>query len=407
MKICLVSSGLNEANRRLQPWHYLFEIGQALAHQGHNVILISDGNRSARPGETVAGLPVIRLGSRLNGLLHKNAAVIQMVRDQGPDVALWHVGMTSFAHLGPLRAVPCPVIGVFTSPVYRSRELLRPGIFRLLRGHRLSAVHLLGLLMPDRILRRAMDRGRLQALVVECETTRRRLAERGVTADRIQVLRPSIDQVWLQAVPSPLERARSRDAMGLPPGDFVVGYFGPPGMLRGLAIFLKAVALLQQTQPVTRALVLSRERDGELRIEGHSPEHVVGRLGIGHRTHLVRGFLSQGALRHAVAACDAVALPLEIVPSDVPLSVLETMALGLPLVTTDVACLPELVPDGAGLVITPGKPALLAGAIHVLAKDAALRERLGLAARRRVMAWQALCDNESGWTRLLNASPRH
>jgi glycosyltransferase involved in cell wall biosynthesis len=111
-------------------------------------------------------------------------------------------------------------------------------------------------------------------------------------------------------------------------------------------------------------------------------------------------------LRHAVAGCDAIALPFEIVPSDVPVSILETMALGLPLVTTDIACLPELVPDGAGLVIAPGRPELLADAIHDLAKDPALRERLGLAARQRAIAWQTMRDNEPRWTWLLDQCRR-
>jgi glycosyltransferase involved in cell wall biosynthesis len=406
MKICLVSSALEERNRRLQPWHYLFGIADALTQEGHRVCLISDGRRSAHPEETMAGLPVVRLKDLPGRCLCRSSAAIQAVTDQGSDVALLHMGITSFSHLRPLQELTCPVIGVFTSPMYRPRELLRLGILGLLRGHRLSALHLLGLLVPGRVMRRAVDRGWIQGLVVECETTHRRLVERGIPADRIQVRRAGIDQVWLQAVPSPAERAQAREEMGLPPGDFVVGYFGPPAMLRGLPTLLRAVALLQKPQPMTRALVLSRQQSGEPTVDQYAVEALVRRLGIGNRTHLVRGFLAQDDLRHAVAACDAVALPFGIVPSDVPLSVLETMALGLPLVTTDVACLPELVPDGAGLVITPGRPALLAGTIHMLAKDATLRERLGVAARRRAMAWQTMRDGEAGWTRLLK-SPRH
>jgi len=190
--------------------------------------------------------------------------------------------------------------------------------------------------------------------------------------------------------------------MGLAPEDFVVGYFGPPATLRGLSRLLQALSLLSSTQPSVRALILCRERGDRARTGESWVEDVAGRLGIGHRTHVVRGFLAQGDLRHALAACDAIALPFEIVPSDVPLSVLETMALGLPLVTTSIACLPELVPHGVGLIITPGQPEVLAGAIHTLAQDPALRGRLGVAARRRAMAWHSMRDNEDGWTRLLN-----
>ena len=128
----------------------------------------------------------------------------------------------------------------------------------------------------------------------------------------------------------------------------------------------------------------------------------MSQLGMRHRTHIVRGFLTQDELRHALAACDVVALPFEIVPSDVPLSILEAMALGLPLITTDVASLPELVPDGAGLIIPPGEPEVLAVALRALAQDPALREQLGVGARRRAMAWHSMRDHEPRWTQLLN-----
>lgn len=406
MRICLVSSGLEEANRRLQPWHYLFEMAQALAQDGHQVVLISDGSGSADPQGIVAGLPVLRLASLGRWPEHGSPAAIRAVKDLAPDTVLWHLGLTSFTHLPPLQAVPCPVIGVFTSPVYRPRELLRLGIGRLLCEPRLSGGHLLGLLVPGGMLRRPFDQSWMQGLVVECETTYWRLIKRGIPAHRIQVRRPGIDPIWLQAVPAAAERAQSRQEMGLPPRDFVVGYFGPPAILRGLRTLLRALALLQQTQPSTRALVLSRERDGQPRLEQHWMEDAVGQLGIRHRMHLVSGSLAQADLRHALAACDVVALPFEIVPSDVPLSVLEAMALGLPLVTSDVACLPELVSGGAGLVIAPGEPELWAGAIHALAQDPALRERLAVAGRRRAMAWQSMRDTEPGWTRLLNLDLR-
>jgi glycosyltransferase involved in cell wall biosynthesis len=68
-----------------------------------------------------------------------------------------------------------------------------------------------------------------------------------------------------------------------------------------------------------------------------------------------------------------------------PMSVLEAMAAGLPVVASAVGGVPELVLDGeTGALVPPGDSAALAGALARLTADPELRERLGQAGRRRV-----------------------
>ena len=71
----------------------------------------------------------------------------------------------------------------------------------------------------------------------------------------------------------------------------------------------------------------------------------------------------------------------------IPVSLMEAMACGLPVVTTGVSGIPELVEHNeTGLICEPRDPKSLAHALETLLQDRQLRERLGRVARTKVVA---------------------
>ncbi len=97
------------------------------------------------------------------------------------------------------------------------------------------------------------------------------------------------------------------------------------------------------------------------------------------------GYRSQAEVAEALAETDILVLPS--FAEGVPVVLMEAMAARVPVVTTRIAGIPELVEDGAsGCLVPPGDPAALAAALDRLAADADLRARMGAAGRARVVA---------------------
>lgn len=67
-----------------------------------------------------------------------------------------------------------------------------------------------------------------------------------------------------------------------------------------------------------------------------------------------------------------------------PLVLLEAMAHALPCISTDEGAIPDIIDDGVtGLIVKKRDPADLADKIKILLQDAALRERMGAAGRKK------------------------
>jgi glycosyltransferase involved in cell wall biosynthesis len=115
---------------------------------------------------------------------------------------------------------------------------------------------------------------------------------------------------------------------------------------------------------------------------------------------VVRGPVDDARLGDAYAAADLFVLPSRYEGYGIVYA--EALAHGLPVVACKVGPVPELVGEEAALLVPPGDVEALSRALDLLLRDAALRDRMSAAARRRTGELPRWEDTAAGFLRVLN-----
>ena len=199
---------------------------------------------------------------------------------------------------------------------------------------------------------------------------------------RSQVMRWTGPELWprlhLVRMSVDVDRYRVQERQRAPGEPLRVLFVGRLVPEKGPTVLLEAVRLLQDVPgqvPVQVQVVGTGPLAGEL-------ARTVARHGLGDRVELV-GPLGQDELPERYGWADVLCLPS--FAEGLPVVLMEALATGLPVVTTPIAGIGELVEDGrTGLLTAPGRSDLLAAALTRLHRDPSLREELGRNGRLRV-----------------------
>jgi colanic acid/amylovoran biosynthesis glycosyltransferase len=153
---------------------------------------------------------------------------------------------------------------------------------------------------------------------------------------------------------------------------------------KGFATLVEALRLLRASGRRAGCLIVG---EGEERARLQEQIVAAGLVGVVR----LAGALAPAQVARLVGEAEVFALPCVVDAAGdrdgMPTVLVEAMALGTPVVSTDVAGIPELVQHGrTGLLAAEGDPASLAAALATLLDDAALRERLRAAALACVRA---------------------
>jgi glycosyltransferase involved in cell wall biosynthesis len=196
---------------------------------------------------------------------------------------------------------------------------------------------------------------------------------RGADPARIRTITNGIDCAALTATPD--ERGAVRAELGIPADHFLVVCVANLIPVKNHELLVRAFAQFLRQRPAATLVLV-----GQLRETTESVRRTVAELQLQHRV-LITG--PRTDVPRIVRAADAFAMSSH--SEGLPISLLEAMALGKPVVCMRVGGIPGAVTDGVeGFLVPPGDAAAMAERLGQLGADAGLRARMGLAGQDKV-----------------------
>jgi glycosyltransferase involved in cell wall biosynthesis len=334
------------------------------------------GGQEIRVLEEAAGM--LDRGHRVNLLCPREARIFEEASRRGVPVAALPIARKSFTGYSAMRAWladnPCQVVNSHSST---DSWLAALAIARLARRPALVRTRHISAAIPDNIATRWLYQSATRHIV----TTGERLREQLIRDNRFRPESVSSVPTGIDlARYAPVDKAQAKARLGLDCGNACVGIVATLRSWKGHRFLVEAFAGLA-------------DRNARLLMVGDGPgrenlKAQVAQLGLEARV-LMPG--NQADVAPWLQAMDVFALP-SYANEGVPLALMQAMAAGVPVISTDVGSIGELVRDeDTGLMVAPKDARALGTAIARLLGDAALSQRLALAARSWV---QAHCSRE-------------
>jgi glycosyltransferase involved in cell wall biosynthesis len=336
--------------------HFLLPLMRAIRARGHEVVgacaegpLLDDVRAE---GFRVIAIPFVR---RLSPLAHLRAfrSLVAILRAERPDLVHAHMPISGFLARLAARLAGVPKVG------YTCHGFLF--------NHAASS-------LPRRVLSFAMEwiAARTTDVFLTVSEAEARDARRLHIAANAQPVRNGRDPAIFR--PDPVARRRIRSELGVPADRVVIIAVSRLVWHKGYPELAAAMPQVPQAELWVVGERLDSDRGADmaalLRAAGLAPRLRM----LGYRTDVPA----------LLAAADIFTLPSRF--EGLPMSVIEAMLTGLPVVATNVRGPAEQVIDGStGLTVAPGDVPALGTALGRLARDPALRVRMGEAGRLRAL----------------------
>lgn len=347
MKIAIICSDFKKSNIRKFPWKYIYEIARYLDEK-NEVVIITD---------TETDIDELRV-NRVNQIFKigkgETEELIKVLNEEAPDKCIMLLGLSSF--IRKEFNINFPVYGVLTSPPYTVRELIKNiGFKDSLKYRRYTAIHYLNAIIPNFLVKKWSQK--FEKIIFLSEYTRQGIIEKGCPTEKCVFIPIGIEKHFLDD-PDILAVDKLRKDIN-PKNLPIIMYFTSPLTLRGTDTLVKAFAKVKLEREC-KLIFLSRVDYSELKSEEKNLKKIAERAGVSDSIKIISNYLNPNEIKEYLSIADIICLPFKIVISDVPVSILEAQSVGKHVISTNVACIPEILDKE---LVEPNDPKKLANAI--------------------------------------------
>jgi len=364
MKILFCCHDFKRDNLRLMPWRYLYELSKELAKKGHIVSVLSINKSGLLEKEHIDGINVFPVHHKK---LFSEKKAQKLLGDN--DIVIWSASPLTCWFYKKLKAINKPLILLFTGPLYTISEIIKAQLHKV--PFTQLASHYKNALVPLKLTSHLINADFVRKAVLLSERNANIFRNNGTAERKITVIPPGHDNEELKSFESK-SITDLRKSKNLPENRKILTYLGSLYPIRGINVLLEAFRDASKKNNDLTLLILART-DKETEVE--SLYQRIEALGIRDKTIVISGYLDKGKVNGYIYLSDIIALPFILAPSDMPLGALEAMAMGKPVIATDVDGMPEMVKD-RGLVVRAGNRNALAEAMVTLSRGSNLYSSL-------------------------------
>lgn len=384
--------GFKKNNLNLQPWKYFFEIALAFSKKDE-VFVITNGEFDKKEIFLKTNITIIetKFFSYLSQLRLK-----KLIDSFDTDEIFWSISPLSIFFILLILIINKKIFAVVTCPLYSMSDVLKA----LIAGVNINSMRSIFFqtIIPNIFFQKLLNINKFRKIILLSDKNKNVLKSIGVRNKKLNLIRVGIQKKEKDYAINFIKLNRKtliQKRIKKEKINFL--FLGSPRKIRGFYMTINSFALASKKINNANLKLLAR-RDkllNKAKIESY-----LKNLNIMDKVVYDDKLLSHEAVVDEIKKADVILLPFILVPSDIPIAILESMSYGKLIITSDLDGLPEMVLN-RGIVIKNINKNNLANVIVNVCESSTIIDNLGMKAATYISNYPTWSETQDTFLKVL------